>query len=72
MKRLKNQHRNDTAAIIFGGPSLFEQGFDFQKLREKNCTIFLEAQALTKWFLSGRVQPDYYFCLLYTSDAADE
>lgn len=63
MKRLKGQHRNDTAAIIFGGPSLFEQGFDFRKLREKNYTIFLEAQALTKWFLSGRVQPDYYLML---------
>ena len=63
MKRLKNLHRNDRAAVIFGGPSLFEQGFDFQILREKNCTIFLEAQALTKWFVSGRVQPDYYLML---------
>jgi len=63
MKRLRNLHRNDRAAIIFGGPSLFEQGFDFQLLREKDCTVFLEAQALTKWFLSNRVQPDYYLML---------
>jgi len=60
MKRLKNLHRNDKAAIVFGGPSLYEKGFDFQSLREKGFVIFLEAQALTKWFLTRGIQPDYY------------
>ena len=48
---------------MFGGPSLLESGFDFQKLREKDCVIFLETSALTKWFLSDGVQPDYYLML---------
>jgi hypothetical protein len=60
MKRLKNLHRHDRAAIVFGGPSLLEQELDFQKLRDKNLVIFLEAQALTRWFLACGVQPDYY------------
>ncbi|MEC7769029.1 MAG: hypothetical protein VX471_07095 [Acidobacteriota bacterium] len=60
MKRLKNLHRHDRAAIVLGGPSLFEQAFDFQKLRDKQFVIFLEAQALTRWFLASGVEPDYY------------
>ena len=60
MKRLKNVHQNDRAAVIFGGPSLFESEFDFQRLRDKDFVIFLEAQALTKWFLSSGIHPDYY------------
>jgi hypothetical protein len=60
MKRLKNLHRHERAAIVFGGPSLVEQSFDFQKLRDKNLVIFLETQALTRWFLATGVSPDYY------------
>ncbi len=60
MKRLKNQHRDARAAIIFGGPSLLDKDFDFQAIRDRNCVIFLETQALTPWFLEKGVQPDYY------------
>ena len=42
MKRLKNQHRDARAAIIFGGPSLLDKDFDFQAIRDRNCVIFLE------------------------------
>ena len=63
MKRLKNVHQNDRAAIIFGGPSLLEQNVDFQVLRDKKYVVFLESQALTPWFLNRGVQPDYYLML---------
>ena len=60
MKNLKNVHQGERAGIVFGGPSLFEQEFNFQKLWDKQLVIFLEAQALTPWFLASGVKPDYY------------
>ena len=61
MIRLKNAHKGEHAAIIFGGPSLVAQEFDFSALKRQGCVVFLEAKALTPWFLERGVEPDYYF-----------
>jgi hypothetical protein len=60
MIRLKNAYRGERAAVIFGGPSLVEQNFDFSALRRKGYVVFLEAKALTPRFLESGLEPDYY------------
>lgn len=60
MHRLKNAFRGERAAIIFGGPSLVEQEFDFSVLSRGNFVVFLEAKALTPRFVESGVEPDFY------------
>lgn len=63
MIRLKNSHRGQRALVIFGGPSLLAQGFDFSWLRNCGYTTFLETKALTPGFLATGASPDYYLML---------
>jgi hypothetical protein len=63
MIRLKDAHKGERALVIFGGPSLLAQGFDFGWLRDCGYTTFLETKALTPGFLSNGVAPDYYLML---------
>ena len=70
MIRLKEAHRGERALVIFGGPSLLEQGFDFQWLRDCGYVTFLETKALTPGFLATGISPDYYL-MLFPEKAKD-
>ncbi len=63
MLRLKQAHRGQTAVVIFGGPSLLAQGFDFTSLKDRGFVTFLETKALTPGFLATGLVPDYYLML---------
>lgn len=60
MIRLKNAFRGERAAVVLGGPSLIEQGFDFSVPARKGFVVFLEAKALTPRFLDAGAAPDFY------------
>ncbi|MAG69496.1 MAG: hypothetical protein CL471_04250 [Acidobacteria bacterium] len=62
MNRLKGAHSGERAVVIFGGPSLIAQGFDFASLRDRGFVTFLEAKALTP-HLRSTLAPDYYLML---------
>lgn len=70
MIRLKNAHRGQKALVMFGGPSLLAQGFDFGWLRDCGYTTFLETKALTPGLVDTGVQPDYYL-MLFPEKAQD-
>src|SRR6516164_4204189 len=70
MLRLKNAHRGERAAVIFGGPSLLAHGFDFGRLRDRGFVTFLETKALTPAFLQSGLEPDY-FMLAFPEKAKD-
>src|SRR5438309_10245444 len=70
MIRLKGAHQGERALVIFGGPSLLAQGFDFGWLRDCGYTTFLETKALTPGFLAHGVAPDYYL-MLFPEKAKD-
>jgi hypothetical protein len=61
--RLKNAYRGERAAVIFGGPSMVEQQFDFARLRSKGIVTFLESKSLTPRFLASGLVPDYFLML---------
>ena len=63
MRRLKEKYLGKKALVIFGGPSLIEQKFDFQKLNEKDYVTFLDTKALTPYFLKTGFKPDFYLML---------
>jgi len=46
--------------VIFGGPSLIEQQFDFAALRRRGFVVFLDAKSLTPRFLASGLTPDFY------------
>jgi hypothetical protein len=58
--RLKNAFKGERAAVIFGGPSLVDQQFDFAALRRRGFVVFLESKSLTPRFLESGIQPDFY------------
>lgn len=60
MIRLKKAFAGERAAVVFGGPSLVERGFDFTMLADKGYVTFLEAKALTPHFLASGAEPDFY------------
>jgi len=60
MHRLQNTHSGKNATIIFGGPSIIENGYDLSLLSQKDDVVFLESKALTPKFLEYGVIPDYY------------
>ena len=63
MLRLKDAHRGRRALVIFGGQSVIELKVDFQALRSRDFVIFLESEALTPYFLSFGITPDYFLML---------
>lgn len=63
MIRLKNVHRDGRALVVFGGPSLVAQGFDFTRLRDLGVVTFLEAKALTPHLVRSGFVPDYFLML---------
>lgn len=70
MIRLRDAHRGQRALVIFGGPSLLAQGFDFSWLRSSGYVTFLETKALTPGFLKAGAPPDYYL-MLFPEKAKD-
>lgn len=60
MHRLKNKYQNKRALVIFGGPSLIEQQFDFKKIKSKDYITFLDTKALTPYLLNAGFKPDFY------------
>ena len=63
MHRLHQAHRGQAAAVVLGGPSLFAQRVDLGLLRRKGFVVVLESKALTPYFLSFGIEPDYYLML---------
>lgn len=63
MIRLKDAHRGQRALVVFGGPSLIAQGFDFGRLNNLGFVTFLESKALTPHLLRSGFVPDYYLML---------
>jgi hypothetical protein len=57
--RLKGTFAGERAALIFGGPSLIEQGFDFSRLARTGFVTFVEAKALTPRLIEHGFEPDY-------------
>lgn len=70
MIRLRNAHRGERAAVVFGGPSLIATGFDFGGLRNRGFVTFLETKALTPRFLQAGAPPDY-FLMFFPEKAKD-
>ena len=63
MQRLKQVHAGQRAVVIFGGPSLIEQGFDFRALQRKGWVVFLDTKVLTPRFLASGLEPDYFLMM---------
>ena len=63
MTSLVNTHRGQRAAVIFGGPSLIEHGFDFGSLHRNGFVVLVESKALTPRLLDTGVIPDYFLML---------
>lgn len=63
MHRLKQAYRGRRAVVVLGGASLVERRTDLGVLRNKDAVVFLESKALTPYFLSFGVTPDYYLML---------
>ena len=63
MHRLKQAYRGERAVVIFGGPSLIEQRFDFAALRKRGFVLFLDTKALTPRFRSFGIEPDFWLML---------
>jgi hypothetical protein len=61
--RLQAAHRGERALVVFGGPSLIDQGVDFSRLKRKGFVVFLDTKALTPRYLESGVEPDYFLML---------
>jgi hypothetical protein len=68
--RLKQIHKDERAAVIFGGPSLVANRFDFARLRDRGFVTFLETKALTPYVLESGFVPDY-FLMAFPEKAKD-
>ena len=60
MLQFKDQFKGKKAALILGGPSIVQQKLDLSRLKELGYTVLLESKALTPYFLSFGIQPDFY------------
>jgi hypothetical protein len=58
---LKNSYKDKEAVVIFGGTSIITNGYDLSLLSKKNSILFLESKALTPYFKSFNIEPDYFF-----------
>lgn len=61
MHRLKDAYGGRRGVVIFGGPSLVADEFDFGWLRGRDFVTFLDTKALTPYFVKFGVEPDYLF-----------
>lgn len=64
MIRLKKKYEGKSALIIFGGPSIVENGLALESIPRDKYVIFLESKSLTPYFLKSGLKPDY-FLLFY-------
>lgn len=60
MLKLKNKYNGKNALLIFGGPSILENGYDLSLLNSLDNIVFLESKALTPKLLESGIKPDYY------------
>lgn len=60
MLQFKDRFKGKKAALIFGGPSIIQQKLNLGRLKEMGYSVFLESKALTPYFLSFGIQPDFY------------